>query len=45
MESDEIVGHVPEFLPEVLPAMMESQEITSIDAVCTGKPKNAFEGA
>ena len=44
IESDEIVGHVPEFLARVLATMMRSGEIPSINAACTCKPKNIPEG-
>lgn len=39
IESDEIVGHVPEFLPDVLAAMMQPGEIASVDAVAQASPK------
>ena len=41
IESVEIVGHVTEFLAQVLAPMMRSGEIASIDAVCTGESRNA----
>ena len=44
IESDEIAGHVPGFLAQVLAPMMQSREIVSIDAVITGEPRNAPEG-
>ena len=44
IESDEIVGHVPEFLAQVLAPMMRSGETASVDAVYMGKPRDASEG-
>ena len=41
VESTEIVGHVPEFIAQVLVPMVRSGEIASIDAVRTDKLRNA----
>ena len=40
IESDEIEGHVLEFLVQVLAPIMESGGIISIDAVCMGELRN-----
>ena len=40
IESDEIVGHGPEFLAQVLAPMMQSGEIASINVACTCEPRN-----
>ena len=44
IESDEIVGHVAEFAAQILAPMIQSGEIASIDAVYTGKTRNANNG-
>lgn len=35
---------MPEFIAQVLAPMIQSGEIKSIDAVCTGEPRNVPEG-
>ena len=42
--SDEIVGHLPGFRAQVLPPMMWSGEIVSVDVVCMGEPNNLPKG-
>ena len=41
IECDEIVGHIPEFHEQILASMMWSGNISSIDLVSLGEPRNA----
>ena len=46
IEFDEIIGHIPEFLAQVLAPMLLSGEILSIHVVkkCSGESRNVPEG-
>ena len=44
IESDVIVGHILEFLAQVLAPIMRYGKIAPIDAVFTGEPRNAPKG-